>query len=237
MIHVENLRESYKITLLLLVASLGVFFDFVGVCMEQSGLNSVANNVNTGPNKLGADWYFLFFYVFWLVSMVLVTGSGSLRTYRFFLLALTAVALSYIPGDTHFALQNTNSSVSSVASGGGLKAAGLIILSFPVLLILGLLGSEGDSSLHRNTIIVPFMGGDDAEKNASAAPAYNSGGGYEMNMRPQSEFMNPVVAVDAEAAAANEARNSVKPESRINVQVDSVIAFKARTLYACKLLN
>ena len=49
--------------------------------------------------------------------------------------------------------------------------------------------------------------------------------------------MNPVVTVDAEAAAANEARNSVKPESRINVQVDSVIAFKARTLYACKLLN
>ncbi len=114
-----------------------------------------------------------------------------------------------------------------------------------------LLGSEEDSIIHRHKIVLYLADNSNNEKGAHYESrnhekgAHHESGNHEkgahhesrnsneskMNMSPQSEFVNDV------EAATKEVRENLKPASRTNLKQDSVAAFKARALYACKLLS
>ena len=132
---VEHLREHYKITFATLLSVIGLFFNFIGLCVEQAGRNSENISGSFPANPIGLSWYLLIFYLVWASVVFVAAGFDVMKTYRFSLLALTAVALSYVPNDTHSALMGTLgfSNNSSVSAGSGLRAAGLIILFFPVV--------------------------------------------------------------------------------------------------------
>ena len=123
----SNLRKNYKFTLPLVISAVGVFFNFIGLCVTQSTFKySLAN-------PLGMSWYLLFFYFAWCSAIFVAAGYDAMQTYRFLMLALTAVAISYAAPDIHSALIEQSLINSNASAGAGLRAAGLIIYIFPVV--------------------------------------------------------------------------------------------------------
>jgi hypothetical protein len=135
----QNLKQNPKLAIVTATALLGFILDFLGICIAQSSVPYSAYNA------YGLEWYYLFFYLAWLISMLLCQLKLIVQSYRFFLLALTTIGLTYLPDDIDRSL--ATAFAENAPFGNGLKATGLIIMVFSFLASLVFLGTEPTSPL------------------------------------------------------------------------------------------
>jgi hypothetical protein len=128
------------------IALLGAFLDFVAICLLQT------ESRGSGTfNPLGLMWWLFFLEFMWAISFLLLVFKDRLRDYRLFFLGLTVWTLSNIPSEIHGSLVLTvaGRSADQIKAGGALRAAGLIILIFPMIVTLLLVGSEPDAEVNQ----------------------------------------------------------------------------------------
>ena len=215
----DFLQKNLKISIVLLVGILGQFFNFIGLCVVQSGLNSKATGTSI-PNPLGLGWFFLCFYVFYFVFVVLTTIHDSTITYRFLLLALTAVSLTFIPLEIQSAVAFTP--VDYIRGGAIVKTLGLVILFFACLVLLFLYGTEKDSIFHTTEF--------------SSIPMFSFSPKSKDVERPASQpYSTPQVAFQPSSAyQLDSPKETAVLPSPAPRNSGAPVLFKAQALYACK---
>jgi hypothetical protein len=128
------------------IALLGAILDLVAVCLLQT------ESTGTGTfNPLGLVWWLVFLEFIWAISLLFLVFKDRLKDYRLFFLGLTVWTLSNIPSEIHgsLALTVAGRSAAQVKAGGAIRAAGLIILIFPMVVTLLLVGSEPEAEVHQ----------------------------------------------------------------------------------------
>lgn len=130
MMDISAFRNSPKLSIALAASTIGFFFDFIGICVSQANWPTQANSI-LGTNPLAIMWFYLFFYLFWIMLITFAVLSNSVPTYRFLLLAFTAITIAFLPDDMNQSLNWTV--LKAPSSGLALKVAGLIMFFFPVV--------------------------------------------------------------------------------------------------------
>merc|ERR1719223_1841952 len=206
MIQLAALKTNSRIAISAIAVTAGVFFDFIGLCVQQSALNSAI--VTQNFNILGLNWYWVFLYLAWVLSVVLAAGTDSLKTYRFLLLGLTSVVVATIPIDIHDAV-SVSATQGSFGTGAVLRVIGLIFAFFPVFGTLIQMGAEPESFVHQGSFpSMPTVSGARKPDHEMAAPAaLNPGPAYNQNNRA-SVVPGNVVIFKAKALYAYEANPS-----------------------------
>lgn len=142
----EQFRKSPKLSVAILFSYVGLFFNFLGICIAQG---DIANRNVGSTNIYGLLWYYVFFYTFWIAAVTYCFVSNTIQANRLIIVALTTITLSFVPSDIESSLVRTGILFSTgTSSGNSLKVAGLVILFFPALAVLFYIGSEPDSLLN-----------------------------------------------------------------------------------------
>ncbi|KND04403.1 uncharacterized protein SPPG_00134 [Spizellomyces punctatus DAOM BR117] len=133
----QNITSNYKYLGTLILAVLGWFFAFIGICILQSQYDDIKDGLRgRGKNPLSAAWFHLFFYLFTLLGVAALLVTATMEHYRTALVAILAIGFVFITSDLDSILGDISipGVPSRTKSGGGLFAAGpilpLICLSF-----------------------------------------------------------------------------------------------------------
>ncbi|TPX65750.1 hypothetical protein SpCBS45565_g04988 [Spizellomyces sp. 'palustris'] len=141
----QNITSNYKYLGTLILAVLGWFFAFIGICILQSQYDDIKDGLRgRGKNPLSAAWFHLFFYLFTLLGVAAVLITTTLEHYRTALVAILAIGFVFITSDLDSILGDISlpGVTGRTKSGGGLLAAGLFFLSFAYLPWIFFFGSS-----------------------------------------------------------------------------------------------
>jgi hypothetical protein len=104
------------------IAAFGQFLFFVGLCIGQSAL-PFANF-----NPYGVHWFLLFFLILWTLASAGAIKTQAVEEYRLLLVALTSIAISYLPSFIQASLAATIVGTRATGIGNGLMVSGLILI-------------------------------------------------------------------------------------------------------------
>ncbi|KAJ3324277.1 Transmembrane osmosensor [Boothiomyces sp. JEL0866] len=169
-----------------------------------------------------------------------------MATYRGLLTQVTTLALAFLPFDINGSLQGSTSHDNSTSAGNGIRAAALITLVFPLIIVFVLLGSGEKSFVH--TDMIPNFEITLREKSVSVVNPPSP----ELPKIPMDKFKDPIysdIRVTIPDATFDSAVDDTldKPNSQVttlprrrytNVRnskirdQDMITEFKAKALYS-----
>ncbi|KAI8809211.1 hypothetical protein BJ742DRAFT_241161 [Cladochytrium replicatum] len=133
------ITSDIKLLILSVFFSIGILFDFVGLCVRQGGTS----------NSLGTSWFVTIFFILLFVSVIVgYTTRSLLEKYRLAAVAFLTLALSFVVG-------NLSGLVYSRGAGAALQSTGNFFLAFAIVPLILMIGSEPNSLVNQLTIGTP----------------------------------------------------------------------------------